>query len=156
VVFRPAKPEDAEKISALILSFRRELTLESRGVGAEKFLASVSAESERSYIESDRYEYLIAEDGNDLAGFIAVRDRTHVFHMFVARNHQRCGLARELWRKVRDSAHVSGPDPVFTVNSSLNAEPVYKRFGFERVAEPIQEAGIEFVPMRYSGSGHVA
>jgi predicted GNAT family N-acyltransferase len=149
MVFCPAKPEDAEKISALILSFRSELTLESIGIGAEKFLASVSVESERSYIESDRYDYLIAEEGGDLAGFIAIRDQTHVFHMFVARHHQRCGLAKELWRRSREErAHSSGSGEAFTVNSSLIAEPVYKRFGFERVSDPIQEAGIEFVPIR--------
>lgn len=75
MIFRRAKPEDAEAISALIMSFRELMTIEPSGVGAEKFFAAVSAEAEKDYILSDRYDYLVAEVDGELAGFIATKDR---------------------------------------------------------------------------------
>ena len=89
-------------------------------------------------------------------GIIATRDRTHVFHLFVARSHQGRGIARELWRRARERARAASRDEVFSVNSSLIAEPVYRRFGFERVSGPIRESGIELVPMRYPAGDSIA
>lgn len=140
--FRAALPSDAAKISALIMSFQSQLTLHPDGRGAEQFFASVSEESERGYIGSERYEYLLAEDNNDLAGFVAIRDKTHVFHLFVARYFQRAGLARELWNRVRR------PAVRYTVNASLDAIPAYERFGFVAAGRQQQCHGIVFQPMQ--------
>ena len=110
--FRPAVPEDAAAISTLIMRFRAQLAIDPTGAGAEKFFASVSPEAQARYIRSDRYTYLIAEIDGRLAGVIAMRDGSHLFHLFVASEHQRCGLARELWR--RHGEAVRAPDrPVF-------------------------------------------
>lgn len=154
MIFRRAKPEDAERISQLIMGFLSELTIEPDGRGADEFLAAVSVEAERGYIRSDRYEFLLAETETKLAGFIAMRDRTHVFHLFVAPNRQRQGLAGELWRRALEAALSRGHAKEFTVNSSPNAVPVYERFGFERISDPVQEQGISFVPMRYRSGTH--
>jgi GNAT superfamily N-acetyltransferase len=154
MIFRRASPEDAGAVSGLIVSFLNALTVDPNGTGAEQFLASVSTEAEESYILSDRYHYLVAEAEGDLAGFIAMQDKTHVFHLFVSPKYQRRGLARELWQKARDAA---GPHDVareFTVNSSLLAVPVYERFGFERVAAPVQKHGVSFVRMRYAAGAN--
>lgn len=140
--FRAALPSDAAKISALIMSFQSQLTLHLDGRGAEQFFASVSEESECGYIESARYEYLLAEENNDLAGFVAIRDKTQVFHLFVAPHFQHAGLARDLWNRV------CRPAVRYTVNASLDAIPAYERFGFV-VAGPQQQAhGIVFQPMQ--------
>lgn len=140
--FRAALPSDAAKISALILSFQAQLTLHPDGRGAEQFFASVSEESERGYIESGRYEYLLAEEDNDLAGFVAIRDKTHLFHLFVASHFQRTGLARELWNRVRK------PAVRYTLHSSINAVPAYERFGFVVAGKQQQVHGIVFQPMQ--------
>jgi GNAT superfamily N-acetyltransferase len=156
MIFRLARPEDAEAISGLILSFLDELTVEPRGTGAERFLAAVSAEAEESYILSEHYDYLVADIEGAVAGFIAMQDKTHVFHLFVSRQYQRQGLARALWQRARDAA---GPHSVareFTVNSSLLAVPVYERFGFERVSAPEHKNGISFVRMRYAPDANAA
>jgi GNAT superfamily N-acetyltransferase len=145
---RPGTPADAIVIAELIGSFQSMLTLDPSGAGAEQYLASVSEQAERQYLESPRYSYLIAEAEGNLIGFIAIRDKTHLFHLFVASEHQRKGVARALWRKARDQAlDVLGVSE-FTVNSSMNAVPTYKSFGFIPVGAEVGAHGIAFLPMR--------
>src|SRR6478736_3858852 len=95
--FRVGSPTDAEAIAGLIASFQSELTNDPSGAGAEEYLASVSVQAERKYLASERYRYLLAYSGSQLAGFIAIRDGSHLFHLFVERSHQRRGIARRLW-----------------------------------------------------------
>jgi hypothetical protein len=71
---RGGSPADAEAIANLIGSFQSELTDDPSGAGAEQFLASVSLEAEREYLASERYQYLLAYSGSELAGFVAIRD----------------------------------------------------------------------------------
>ncbi len=148
MIFRAATVSDASAISELILAFRHEYLLDPTGRGAEEFLTSVSAEAERGYISSSRYYYLLGEAEGVLAGVIALRDGTHVFRLFVARNRQRQGLARELWRRARQTLGPVDQAMSFTVNSSLMAVPVYRRLGFEQTSPQVEMHGIAVVPMR--------
>jgi GNAT superfamily N-acetyltransferase len=124
MIFRAAMDSDAAAISELVLSFRDEYLLDPTGRGAEEFLTSVSAEAERGYIGSTRYYYLLGEVEGALAGVIALRDKTHVYRLFVARNFQRQGLARELWRRARQALGPVDQAMNFTVNSSPMAVPI--------------------------------
>ncbi|AMP04024.1 GNAT family N-acetyltransferase [Collimonas pratensis] len=145
--FLPAHASDAVTISALIQQFTHEFTISADGSGAEQFLASVSVAAEAGYISDPRYHYINAFVGGVLAGFIAMRDRSHVFHLFVAPEFQRQGLATRLWQ----AALASAPDAAgFTVNSSPSALPVYQRFGFAATSAQVEMHGIRFVPMRRS------
>ena len=148
MIYRRASANDAEAVANLIYSFRSVLTLDRSGRGAEEFLASVSAEAERSYITSDRFHYLVAEADSSLAGFIAMRDRTHLFHLFIEARFQSQGLAGELWRRAHASACQPGLANEFTVNSTPLAVPVYMRFGFEQCSPRVETHGIAFIPMR--------
>jgi GNAT superfamily N-acetyltransferase len=144
---RPGTPGDAKAIASLIASFQPILTLEPSGAGAEQYLASVSEDAEREYLSSPRYAYLIAELEGRMAGFIAMRDRKHLFHLFVAAARQRTGIARALWEQARQLSLRAGPIAEFTVNSSLNAVPVYRSFGFVPAGDIAQAHGIAFLPM---------
>lgn len=146
--FRRGIPTDAENIAKLIASFHSELTDDPFGAGAENYLASVSTDAERQYLESDRYMYIVAESGSGLAGFIAIRDETHLFHLFVEKNYQRQGLARTLWKLALSSECSIPAASMFTVNSSLSAVPVYTAFGFIPVGEVKHVHGISFLPMQ--------
>jgi GNAT superfamily N-acetyltransferase len=149
VEIRAGIPADAEAIAALIDSFQSELTDEPSGAGAEQYLASVSADAEREYLASERYRYLLAFTGSELAGMIAMRDGSHLFHLFVGRAHQRRGLARLLWQQALREICSPNSEGFVTVNSSLSAVPVYEAFGFTPT-DSIQRAhGISFLPMRW-------
>lgn len=150
MTFRPGTPADAEAIAGLIASFQSELTDDPSGAGAEQFLAAISLEAERDYLASERYRYLLAYSGSRLAGFVAIRDGSHLFHLFVERSHQRQGVARRLWERALRELCVPGSDGEFTVNSTLSAVPVYEAFGFVPTGPIQREHGISFLPMRRS------
>ena len=146
--FQAGSPADAEAIAGLIASFQSELTDDPSGAGADVYLASVSLKAEREYLASERYRYLLAYSDSQLAGFIAIRDGSHLFHLFVARSHQRQGIARRLWEQALEQLCVPGSDGSFTVNSSLSAIPVYQAFGFVPAGSIQSVHGISFLPMR--------
>ena len=146
--FRAGSPADAEAIAGLIASFQSELTDDPSGAGAEEFLASVSVQAEREYLASERYRYLLACLGSQLAGFIAIRDGFHLFHLFIDRSHQGEGIARQLWERALRELCAPGNDGDFTVNSSLSAVRVYQAFGFVPAGAIQRVHGISFLPMR--------
>ena len=146
--FRAGSPADAEVIAALIASFQSELTDDPSGAGAEQYLASVSVKAEHEYLASERYRYLLAYSDSKLAGFIAIRDGSHLFHLFVERSYQRQGIARCLWERALRELCDPGSDGDFTVNSSLSAIPVYQAFGFVPTGSIQKMHGISFLPMR--------
>jgi GNAT superfamily N-acetyltransferase len=146
--FRAGLPADAELIAGLIASFQSELTDDPSGAGAEAYLASVSVQAEREYLASERYRYLLAYLDSELVGFIAIRDGSHLFHLFVERSHQRHGIARSLWERALRRFCVPDSDGCFTVNSSISAMPVYQAFGFVPAGSLRSMHGISFLPMR--------
>ena len=146
--FRTGAPADAEAIAALIASFQTELTDDPSGAGADEFFSSVSVQAEREYLASERYRYLLAYSDSQLAGFIAIRDGSHLFHLFVERSHQRQGIGRRLWEQALRQLCAPGSDGGFTVNSSLSAVPVYEAFGFIPAGSIQRMHGISFLPMR--------
>ena len=138
---------DAEYFASLVASFRSDITIHADGAGAEEYLAAVSPQAERAYLESSRYSFIVAEDEGVPLGFIALRDTSHVFHLFVAREHQRKGVARRLWQEALTQVEKSAKPSHFTVNSSLGAVAVYRAFGFEPTGEVTSVHGISFLPM---------
>ena len=145
---RVGSPSDAEAVAGLIACFQSELTDDPSGTGAEHYLASVSVQAEREYLASERYRYLLAFSGSQLAGFIAIRDGSHLFHLFVERAHQRQGVARLLWERALRELCARSSEGAFTVNSSLSAVPVYQAFGFAPAGSLQSLDGISFLPMR--------
>ncbi|MBX3628150.1 MAG: GNAT family N-acetyltransferase [Rhizobacter sp.] len=142
-----ATVSDAEEISKLIIELSEPFFLSPSREGAEPFLASVSKEAERGYLSASNFSYFVAKGNEKLLGFIALRDNSHLFHLFVAKEFQGKGLATQLWSTAKAKALGAGNPGEFTVNSSLNAVPVYERFGFVRQGEVQRMHGIAFQPM---------
>jgi GNAT superfamily N-acetyltransferase len=104
-------------------------------------------------LKAAEYRFRVAEDGAVLAGVVAVRAATHLQYLFVARSHQRTGLARRLWERARLDA-IGGGNAAgrFTVNASSYAVPAYERLGFRRVGTPQEANGVRFQPMESAGA----
>lgn len=145
---RPATAGDAAGISALILGVSRFFTLHPDGEGAEAFLANLSPDAIGRYLASPAFAYRVAEEDGALAGVVAIRDNTHLHHLFVASAHHGRGLARRLWDAAQNAALAAGNSGEFTVNSSIYAIPVYERFGFQPTGPRVEQNGIAFVPMK--------
>ncbi|AJG24975.1 GNAT family N-acetyltransferase [Cupriavidus basilensis] len=148
LIIRHAGIEDAAGMSALALSVAHYFTIEASGAGAEDFLASLSPDAMSGYVTSPRFHYLVACRGEQLAGILAMRDVSHLFHLFVAPQMHRSGIAGALWQAASQAAIASGEVREFTVNSSPFATVVYERFGFRAIGPRAQTKGIAYVPMR--------
>jgi GNAT superfamily N-acetyltransferase len=149
---RAGAAADAPALSALITALAPAFFLSPDGAGTAPFLASVSAASEAAYLADPRYRFWLLEDeAGALAGFIASRDMSHLFHLFVAPAWQGRGLARRLWLTMQAAAIDAGHRGAFTVNAALNAVPVYARFGFEMAGEVQRTQGVAYQPMRHPG-----
>jgi GNAT superfamily N-acetyltransferase len=146
--YRPALTEDAKEISQLIRSLSSSFLANRDGSGAQLFWNSVSEEAQLLHLRDPRYWYVVATHNGDIAGFIAMRDLSHVFHLFVAKERQRQGVASQLWELAKSNKRAVNNTAAFTVNSSLSAAAVYERFGFFRTGDVVKNHGISFCPMQ--------
>jgi len=148
ITIRFATPDDAAAISALIVDLQPHLTIAPDGEGAEQFMASIQPEVIAANLKAENYRYQLAHAGETLAGVVAVRDNTHLFNLYVAKEFQAQGLGRMLWHAAREDALVRGNPGRFTVNSSTYAEQVYLRWGFMPTAPAQEMHGLRYIPMR--------
>ncbi|NMM27460.1 MAG: GNAT family N-acetyltransferase [Glaciimonas sp.] len=111
-----------------------------------KFLRANNAQAISALVASG-FKYHVAEAGGEIVGFVGVRDNCHLYHLFVAEQVQRQGLARRLWTVAKSACYAAGNRSRFTVNSSNNAIPVYESFGFTRAAPTQDSGGVLYNPM---------
>ena len=151
MLIRPLAVTDIPAVAALLRELAREFIVhQSSPEGAATFLAENNEMGVRGFLARG-HVYHVAVVGGELAGFVAVRDRSHLFHLFVGKRWHRRGLARALWDTARAAALAAGGDGAFTVNSSNFAVPVYEAFGFVRVGPTQCAKGLYFNPMRFGG-----
>lgn len=144
---RPIEDKDVPAVAHLLNVLAREFIVhESTPEGAATFLRENNEEAIRRYIVAGQV-YHVAESDGQIAGFISIRDRSHLFHMFVGVQWQGQGVARKLWDTARQAAIDAGGSGNFTVNASNFAVPAYEKMGFVRTA-PVQcLKGLYFNPM---------
>lgn len=59
-------------------------------------------------------------------GVVGVRDNSHLYHLFVAKPFQGCGLGRRLWEHAKAQYLAAGNPGVFTVNRARTSDPCRK------------------------------
>jgi ribosomal protein S18 acetylase RimI-like enzyme len=149
LTIRRATVDDVSAISALINDLMPYLTLDPQGAGAEQFIANMTPSAIERYVTEPIYHYQVGFIGEELAGVVALRGNTHLFHMFVPAALHRQGIGRQLWQAARAQAIAAGNADVITVNASNYAVPMYRNLGFEETAARIEEHGIAYTPMQY-------
>jgi len=145
---RPLAPADIASIASLLKELVNTFIVhDCPPEAAAAFLKEQDAAAIGAHIDSGMV-YHVAEADGAIAGFIGVRDGSHVYHMFVDRAFHRRGIAHALWQAARAAA---GDAAAFTVNSSNYAVPVYEALGFVRTSPMLVHKGIAFNPMRSEG-----
>jgi GNAT superfamily N-acetyltransferase len=151
MLIREIEPGDLPAVARLFKDLSEQFIVhESTPEGAATFLRENDEQAIRRYIERG-HVYHVAEIAGEIAGFIAVRERKHLFHMFVGVKWQRQGIARKLWEVARAAAIEGGGSGSFTVNASNYALPVYEAMGFVRAAPMQCVKGLYFNPMELAG-----
>lgn len=143
IILRDGTVADAAALSALVTPLARHLLDADTGATAHAFLASLAPASFAERLASKAFAHYLVEDGSGLCGMIAIREDSHIHHLFVSRGTRRRGIARQLW----DHALRVHGRREYTVNSSEVAVPVYERFGFVAKAAPQTVKGVRFVLM---------
>lgn len=145
---RKAVIGDAKTISELILPLTKKYVCPTCDSSVHSVLLdSMSEESIETYL-STNYSYVVAVNLNDdVVGVAGIRDYSHLYHLFVDDYNQGKGLSRQLWEAVKDESLTNGNSGHFTVNSAVNAENVYLRFGFKRTEGVRNREGMADIPM---------
>ena len=84
-----------------------------------------------------------------VVGVIATRDVSHISLLFVDKNSQKQGVAKQLFDVVLGVVKEDSECKEITVNSSPYAAAVYEHLGFIKIDEQQELNGIIFVPMKY-------
>lgn len=140
---RAAHAADASAISALLLQSLPQLVDDPDAPSLTAFRSSLQPQATLERLVAPAFEHWVAIDAAGLCGFVAIRERTHLFHLFVREDAQRRGIAQTLWATVR----ASRPMASFTVNASTNAIAFYARLGFSPTAPEQAAQGLRFRPM---------
>jgi GNAT superfamily N-acetyltransferase len=153
MLIRAIEATDIPAVARLFRELAQEFIVhESPPEGAATFLRENDEDGLRGYIARGHVYHVAVADG-ELAGFIAVRELAHLFHLFVGERWQRRGVARQLWEVARSTALAAGNPGYFTVNSSNFALPVYEAWGFVRTAPTQCSKGVYYNPMRLEPAG---
>lgn len=144
---RKALLSDAKDISELISGLSVKFIADAfSSYGREFLLSTMTPQAIEKHIQSG-YRYHVAEMDGSLVGVVAVRDNKHLYHLFVAEEYQRQGIAKELWQLAMEECLNNGNTGEFTVNSSEYAQGVYKQLGFVAQPGPRIKNGVVFFPM---------
>ena len=139
---------DVPTAAALMRAMSLEFVLHEGSAEAAEFFTKENDEAGLRGFMAKGALYYVAEVDGAMAGFVAMRDQRHLFHMFVDKAHHRKGIASALWLHARARAIEQGNPGLFTVNASSYAVPVYERFGFARTGSTQSKNGISFNPMQ--------
>jgi ribosomal protein S18 acetylase RimI-like enzyme len=91
---------------------------------------------------------LLATAQRKIIGIIEVRGNSHISLLFVDKQFQRRGVARELLRRTLRICVKEKPDlSKITVNASPNSVRIYQRLGFRPAGSEQVKRGIRFTPM---------
>jgi len=150
ITIRKAIATDAAKVSELIYSHMHLFLVDPDGAGAENFLQKSTPAGLADFMLQLNINYLIGEYEGVFCGAVAVRNHSHLQHLYIVPAYQRRGLGKYLLETARDQAIAEGNLGEFTVNAVLSAIPFYKRMGFEAVGEVSLAGGLRFQPMRLS------
>jgi GNAT superfamily N-acetyltransferase len=144
---RSLAPDDIPAAAALLRRAAEQFILdESTPEHGAVFLAEQGEQGMRGFLAKG-YVYHVAEVEGTLAGFIAIRERSHVYSLYVDSRFHRRGIARRLWETAKQAALGPAHPGAFTVNSSNHALPFYASLGFVPTA-PTQVGIVRYNPMR--------
>ena len=141
--YRLADLNDAAAISQLICSVVEEFVIpDFTPRGANNIRAIITEQAIKGYIEQGM-RYHLAIYSSQIIGVLAIKHRTHIYHFFVDKTHQKKKVAYNLWRWWQ----TDDPQPRVTVSSSKFAMAFYRSLGFKQHQPKVDINDIVSYPM---------
>jgi GNAT superfamily N-acetyltransferase len=113
--------------------------------GKKTFSEHLKKDIEAGFLNPEFDFYGIRSHGI-LIGYVALKKKSHIFHLCVIPNEQKRGIGKMLLEYVEKKSKKAGSSQL-TVNASLNAIPFYQKCGFETNSAIQERSGIRFQPM---------
>ena len=147
-VLGPARADDAEAISTLILGVQAEFNFRDyTEAGIDGMREACSPASIAGYLARGDV-YFVARAAGAVVGVAGIRAPGHLTHNFVRADFQGRGLSRALWALARDAWLAAGHRRVFTLRATRFALPIYEAWGFEATGPEDWLGGVPSTPMR--------
>lgn len=144
---RVAVKSDAEAIRGLVASLSHFYLQGGARTLPEWFAMTLTVDEFEKRLKANDFYSLVCEEGGRIVGYISMKNKFHLYHLFVSEKYQGKGIARALWSQVVMQFGIAR----YTVRSSLYAVPVYKAFGFMETGPVQTKDGIAFQPMELPG-----
>ncbi|MGQ8367236.1 GNAT family N-acetyltransferase [Glaciecola sp. 1036] len=146
---RAATLEDAENLASLVRSLAH-FYIDQDTDNLPLWLAeTLTTSAFERRLTDDNYVNLVCVIDNKIVGYIALKEKSHLYHLFVDKNFHGRGIARMLWTSLSPFLSKSTPT---TVRSSVYAVPVYQKLGFIICGEKATKNGVSFQPMEIKTS----
>ncbi len=145
---REALIEDIPAISTLITTLSKKFIVPTlTKEGADILIHSMNIKSIQSYF-NEGYRYHVGTIDKEIIGVVSTRDNNHLYHLFVSEQCQGRGYASGLWDFAKAECIRAGSPKLITVNSSINAAQMYKKWGFIPISGVRESSGIKDIPMK--------
>lgn len=144
---RKAIQKDVSSLSRLVASLSKYYLTSDKSKLPNWFIASIKPSSFANRILSDEFTCYVAEEG-EVIGYIALKGKDHLYHLFVDESHQRQGVASALWSHLLSEIDLEG----CKLRSSLIAVPFYKSLGFTEINTPEIKSGFSYQAMEWKSS----
>ncbi|MBB1387716.1 GNAT family N-acetyltransferase [Pseudoalteromonas sp. SG45-5] len=116
-------------------------TLQAEGIKTFQSIISLDNLETRMAADNEMYVY---ESNSKVVGFIELKAGRHIAMLFVAPSCQKKGIGKSLILRVLAHAR----SDTITVSASLTSVQAYLNYGFERVGDISESAGLIYQPMQ--------
>ena len=146
--YRLMKPgEESEVFNLVFRTFTEFIAPHYSRAGILEFLKYIRPASLLERLQKEHF-VLLAIAQRKIIGIIEVRGNSHISLLFVDKQFQKRGIARELLRRTLRICMKEKPDlSKITVNASPNSVKIYKHLGFRQEGPEQIRQGIRFTPM---------
>jgi len=139
--------EESEVFDLVFRTFSEFIAPHYSRAGVLEFLKYIRPGFLLERLQKDHF-FLLATAQRKIIGIIEVRESSHISLLFVDRQFQQRGIARELLRRTLRICLKKKPDlSKITVNASPNSVRIYQRLGFRPAGSEQVKKGIRFTPM---------
>jgi len=129
---RVADVDDAEAVAALVQSLSGYYLSPGATELPDWFAMSITPQAFVERFANDDFDSFVCVLDQEIVAYLSIKQRDHLYHLFVAETHQRKGMAKSLWQYATARLNIAQ----CMVRSSLFAVPIYERLGFS-ATEPV-------------------
>lgn len=151
ISYHKMKTYEINEVSRLVEEvFNEFVAPEYSENGTNTFLDFIKPSSIEGRLKREDCFILTAKHDENIVGAIEIKECSHISLLFVHKNYQKKGIAKNLFLESQKICLKLNPDiRSITVNSSPYALKIYTKLGFKQTAPKKEKNGIRFFPMVY-------